>query len=635
MPHLHPSSISHLGNEFNAEKKVFEKLRALDDSYHVFHSLTWTDRREGECDFVIFHELKGFICLEVKGGEVRYDGRKWTSRDRDRVVHHIDDPVKQARNAMYAVKNFHEKKHDAPMNCLYGWGVCFLDGNWGKAYETLDLKEYNVLDARSLDNPAAWVENLFSELERQYGKRVLSKSDAEKFIAIFNKDLEIPLALNSVILSQEQDLALADHMQDFLLDLFEDKGRVAFQGAAGTGKTWVAMKKARALADAGSKVLFLCFNRGLAENLVREHLGGCENITVSNFHSLADEILRNYLMSLPDFTTKGSALGRIVSLIYQQANPDTVNEESDRKDKKEKTPDQRAKGYLALLRNLPNGPEYKSILIEHKNDLGDEAAAFLDLLLPAGDDYNRDRIPLAVMEAFEKGGDMLAEYRYDAVCIDEAQDFSRSWVDTVRLMLRDENEPLCWVFYDDNQNIFVNEKSLPVIDLVAGENISDRLFHLRDNLRNTRDIHRFAVARSGRGKTARSLELPGIEPVEKTCKNATEAREYLASLLEELIAKHGISHHDIVILSNRSIENSVLGDEKKLGSYTAVSSEGKRKSSIRFRTVHGFKGLEADVVIFLVHRRVEDQKDEYLSDELLYVGYTRARHLLYVVEVVG
>ncbi len=33
MPRLHPATISHLGNEFNAGKTVFEKLRALDGSY--------------------------------------------------------------------------------------------------------------------------------------------------------------------------------------------------------------------------------------------------------------------------------------------------------------------------------------------------------------------------------------------------------------------------------------------------------------------------------------------------------------------------------------------------------------------------------------------------------------------------
>jgi ATP-dependent exoDNAse (exonuclease V) alpha subunit len=56
---------------------------------------------------------------------------------------------------------------------------------------------------------------------------------------------------------------------------------------------------------------------------------------------------------------------------------------------------------------------------------------------------------------------------------------------------------------------------------------------------------------------------------------------------------------------------------------------------VRFRTIHQFKGLESDVVILLLHKRSEDieEKERYLSDELLYVGFTRAKHLLYVVNV--
>jgi DNA helicase IV len=47
-----------------------------------------------------------------------------------------------------------------------------------------------------------------------------------------------------------------------------------------------------------------------------------------------------------------------------------------------------------------------------------------------------------------------------------------------------------------------------------------------------------------------------------------------------------------------------------------------------FRTIQGFKGLEADVVILLNHL-----KEETLDNKQLYVGYTRARFYLYVIEI--
>ncbi len=78
MPHLYPPSLDHLDSRFSAEKEVFARMAVLDDSYHVFHSVTWKDSRDGECDLIVFNELKGFIALEVKGGGVNHNGAKWT-----------------------------------------------------------------------------------------------------------------------------------------------------------------------------------------------------------------------------------------------------------------------------------------------------------------------------------------------------------------------------------------------------------------------------------------------------------------------------------------------------------------------------------------------------------------------------
>ena len=97
---------------------------------------------------------------------------------------------------------------------------------------------------------------------------------------------------------------------------------------------------------------------------------------------------------------------------------------------------------------------------------------------------------------------------------------------------------------------------------------------------------------------------------------------------------HKIPGNKIIVLSNRSFENSIFSEETKLGDITLVKGgAGARKNSVRFRNIQQFKGLESDVVILVVHKREQDKEERYQSDELLYVGYTRARHLLYVVEV--
>ena len=62
MAKLYPPSISNHPDIPDSEKQVFEKLANLDDSYHVFHSLTWNDGRDGECDFIIFNENRDSSC---------------------------------------------------------------------------------------------------------------------------------------------------------------------------------------------------------------------------------------------------------------------------------------------------------------------------------------------------------------------------------------------------------------------------------------------------------------------------------------------------------------------------------------------------------------------------------------------
>jgi len=81
MARLYPPSIAQIESIPDSEKSLFERLKNLDDSYHIFHSVTWSDRKDGECDFVIFNELKGFIALEVKGGRIDFDGKRWSAID--------------------------------------------------------------------------------------------------------------------------------------------------------------------------------------------------------------------------------------------------------------------------------------------------------------------------------------------------------------------------------------------------------------------------------------------------------------------------------------------------------------------------------------------------------------------------
>ncbi len=84
---------------------------------------------------------------------------------------------------------------------------------------------------------------------------------------------------------------------------------------------------------------------------------------------------------------------------------------------------------------------------------------------------------------------------------------------------------------------------------------------------------------------------------------------------------------DIVILSPRRLENSVLAEVEKVGEFPLVDRSrmlDPPQECVRFSTIHSFKGLESQVVIIVDIEDVDDPR----SQSLLYVGMSRARGLL-------
>lgn len=60
------------------------------------------DSPVGETDFILATPL-GLLVLEIKGGEVFIEGGSWYSKDRDKNVHVIENPLTQARRNMFAI----------------------------------------------------------------------------------------------------------------------------------------------------------------------------------------------------------------------------------------------------------------------------------------------------------------------------------------------------------------------------------------------------------------------------------------------------------------------------------------------------------------------------------------------------
>ena len=173
-----------------------------------------------------------------------------------------------------------------------------------------------------------------------------------------------------------------------------------------------------------------------------------------------------------------------------------------------------------------------------------------------------------------------------------------------------------------------------MVNLLAAKNLEDYIFRLRNNLRNTPSIHSFAVKKSGLGVTAEPLETGGIDPVEMDFSTRKPALAYLESTVTSLLEEHHLTRGMITILSNINYEASMLADVNMLAGHRLEPDITTNSKGIRFRTVSQYKGLESDVVLLLLDYSVKPGKQHHnITNELIYVGCTRAKYLLYVVNI--
>ena len=111
-----------------------------------------------------------------------------------------------------------------------------------------------------------------------------------------------------------------------------------------------------------------------------------------------------------------------------------------------------------------------------------------------------------------------------------------------------------------------------------------------------------------------------LPPVKYITFTEEDERELVETEIGKLIAS-GVEKRDITLLSPFKFENSVAAKIKKYKISNVVSEENE----ITYSTIQGFKGLENSVVMLV-------DIQTYNKPDLMYVGMSRARSMLYVFE---
>lgn len=276
-----------------AEHAVFDKLKQLSDKYDIFYSRKFvTDgvgkKPEFEIDFIIAIPEQGIICLEVKGGIIDFNGSSNTWTQNAKVMNKTPDS--QSSSAAHAlVKTCPDLLKDMPV----GWAVCFPNCQIQNAGNISDIiNEVQIIDALKMPYLEKALPYLFDFVKKQYPlKTGARKWMYEKFKNQLLRNIGFVQILGTKIKYDEQRFVELTNYQLELFKRISSNKNIITNGPAGSGKTIVAKTIAQDFLNDGKTVLFLCFNRTLA-NKIRYEFDKYENkIEVATFHSLARRII--------------------------------------------------------------------------------------------------------------------------------------------------------------------------------------------------------------------------------------------------------------------------------------------------------------------------------------------------------
>lgn len=289
------------------ESEMFEALeKGLSDEYTVFHSLKINNVKdntlyESETDFVIFHRKKGLLCIEAKAGKVYSENETWYYSDGRQMSG--EGPFAQANSNKWKLYNYlmDNKAGYYISKCKLMHAVWFpsIDEAYlNRMSLPINCDKKLVLTAEALLSPEKYVSNIMSIDLPNKKETNLTEAEAKQFIGKYlcrNFGIEPSNTLDVELKKQSFFRLLKEQIN--VLNFMAEQRTAVINGAAGTGKTVIAVRKAVREAEKGDKVLFLCYNKFLKEHL--EKTNPHENISYYTIDGFCCKLCNS---SIPDYS---------------------------------------------------------------------------------------------------------------------------------------------------------------------------------------------------------------------------------------------------------------------------------------------------------------------------------------------
>lgn len=525
MPHCIPDEPDFASSP--AERVVWEKLTAqLPDDVVLLHGQRLTDdRSDVEIDILVLWPGRGALVLEVKGGVVGIDDGRWYTGSAHARHPLRRSPLEQAmigKNTLYKYLKGRLSVVFTPVVHAAVLPYTFLPDDW----DVPDAPRDRLFDGRDLD--------------------VLGERIAALLADTFDPDRDSPFvpidptirtlrrthaAMENVPLFARQIEDTADSLaveQERLLRVLRHHPRAQISGGAGTGKTHLALMKARSLVREGKKVALMCYSRGL---------------------------------------------GRYLQLAVAQ------------------WPHEERPAYTGLFHDLA--------FTWGAEEGDDDDSDFWEVRLPT--------------ELKRRADDRPRRELFDAIVIDEGQDFSSLWWEAVQSCLRNQVEGTLYAFTDEQQRLFPREGDAP---------ISLSPFQLDENLRNSAQIAEVLSHLSTEVSIVRNDHAFDVEWVECSEEDSVDAADDAV----ERLMDEGWVPGDIALLTTgrRHPEHKNSVDAHGHADYW---EQFFAQEDVFYGHVLGFKGLERPAVVLCVN----GIRDQDRAPKMLYTGISRATTRLVVV----
>ncbi len=522
-----------------------------------------------------------------------------------------------------------------------------------EAYEALTLLSAGL-------TPEEIIDELFTSEtidESDYHKAINREGSRQYFIKLDDKSeselkdmLSAPLEKWRVFLHRSQ--------RKLVEKSFSGPARVL--GGAGTGKTVVAMHRAKWLAknilnESGEKVLFTTFTVNLAED-IKDNLRKIaspeimKKIEVVNLDRWIGEFLK-----IQDYHYQivyNDELKLLWKSAISQSVSDLPFDEDFYKEEWEK---------VILTQNVSNKIEYikatrigRGVRLSRKERIGvwEVFEEYMELMNDKG---YRD-----VGSAMKDARSLLAQnpkvLPYKNIIVDEGQDLGSQAYMLLRQIV-DEGPNDIFIVGDSHQRIYKNNASLSK----CGINIRGRSSILKINYRTTEETRNWAFSLLKGvqyddldggvedGKGYKSL-FKGPEPEINNFSSVEEEGEFLLEKINWLIKENYVEKKNICIVARtqkliEQYKDIFSNSEEELYEVKKRLADDRSQDKIRIATMHRVKGLEFEYIfmagitegIVPLEYAIKNEKDKTVIREfekseksLLYVAATRAKKALIV-----